>query len=433
MDDIESSQGTPADPSEAYRLGIRLERQSTLTKDRLGLENAGTTFRGNASLPIHRWYPYVEGFSGPFVKSIIQSYQRNNQNVIILDPFCGSGTTIVEACLLGYESYGYDVNPFLVFATKVKTNASVEPVQIQHNANQVREVLRSLKQAEFVKEPSQVDLPMLFPTAFSETVLHKVLTLRKLIQDVPHSDVKDLFMFDLCSILVEVSNYRRGPDLAYKRKKPRDAPVFERFLEKVSQNLVDLKQYRLCSPRPPVVVCGDARKLDGLKKDSVNLIVTSPPYLNGTNYFRNTKLELWIGGWLTSKEQLHDYRRSAVTAGINDVFKSKRIQEIPNQIAELVASIDKASYDSRIPTMVATYFEDIRHCLESIYRVMMPGSKCYWVVGDSAFWKIRVPTDKITTDIARDVGLNHEGSSIVRSRKSRSGIKLHEVVIELSK
>ena len=83
--------------------------------------------------------------------------------------------------------------------------------------------------------------------------------------------------------------------------------------------------------------------------------------------------------------------------------------------------------------MISTYFEEISECFRNLYNVMHDNGTCYWVIGDSAFSNILIPTDKITVSIAENIGFKHTKTEITRQRKSRGGLDLHEAVVILEK
>lgn len=395
--------------------------------------DSGTTFKKNASFPIHRWYSYVEGFSWNFVRKILQSYSK--KDFIVLDPFCGSGTSLVECCNLGIRSIGYDVNPFLTFVSDVKTDFSINVKNIISEVEILKSKFQNCNITRDVPTFDKVNLSAYFANnnAFGKDVLPKVLFVKKCLNEIRDTKVRNFFILAFCSIIIVVSNYRRGPDLALKREKLKDFPVFERFLEQISIMIEDLNKIKKSNFAKPKLYTGDSRFLEKIENDSIDLVITSPPYLNGTNYFRNTKLELWFTEMLTDVNELHNYREKAITAGINDAFKSKYIETTIPNVKKVFDEISKSAYDSRIPIMVSTYFEEISLCLQNLFRVMKSDSKCYWVIGDSAFSKIHVPTDKLTVEVAEKNGFKHEITEIVRRRKSRSGFDLHEAVITLKK
>tara|TARA_Y100000590_G_scaffold51531_1_gene54141 strand:- start:2986 stop:4221 length:1236 start_codon:yes stop_codon:yes gene_type:complete len=393
-----------------------------------------TTFTNNRIKPIHSWYSYVEGFSWDFVQNKLNEF-KIKKDQIVLDPFSGSGTTLVEASVSGVKSIGYEINPFLTFVSKTKTNFPFSAEKLNDELLKLDQKIK--KESTKMKKitPEDVGLTDMFATdkIFSKKILPKVLTVRKYLSDIQEKKIRDFFTLSFCSMLVEISNYRRGPDLAMKKEPLDNAPVFERFLEKSSSMITDIEEMSIRGSGKTNIHNGDSRKLEKLESELVDLVITSPPYLNGTNYFRNTKLELWFTKHLKKTEDLRKFREQAITGGINDAFRSKHIESTIPEVQKIVSKIEKNQYDLRIPIMVSTYFEEINLCFENLFRVMKSGGKCFWVVGDSAFSGIKIPTDVISENIAKEIGFKHERTDIVRERKSRSGLKLHEAVIVLKK
>ena len=103
-------------------------------------------------------------------------------------------------------------------------------------------------------------------------------------------------------------------------------------------------------------------------------MVTSPPYLNWTNYFRNSRLELWFLRCLSHRDDLAAFRGRAVTAGINAVSKSKEQLLDHPDVADIVQRLERNAYDPRIPRMVATYFHDLWQVIQCVTRHLAPGA-----------------------------------------------------------
>ena len=395
--------------------------------------NHGTNFKNNIAVPIHNWYSYLEGFAWNFVKKTLTELPKKD-DFTVLDPFCGSGTTLVESGFMGLKSIGYDINPFLTFVSKIKTDLQFD---LRATESEMSKLQHNLKEFQIKKNSWSEDLKLseLYANdrVFSPKVLPKVLFVKRLLNNIPNQQIHDFFVLAFCSILIEISNYRRGPDLAYKRIKHDDYPVLQRFLEKIQRMVDDLKSIDISRLKKPEIFNEDSRYLKKTPDNAVDCVITSPPYLNGTNYFRNTKLELWFTGMLTNADELHQFREKTITAGINDVFKSKNKESSISEVKTIVTEINKTAYDQRIPQMISTYFEEISECFTTLYRTMRDNGRCYWVIGDSAFSKILIPTDRITVSIAENAGFKHIKTEITRQRKSRSGLGLHEAVVILEK
>src|SRR5690606_203171 len=110
----------------------------------------------------------------------------------------------------------------------------------------------------------------------------------------------------------------------------------------------------------------------------VDAVVTSPPYLNGTNYFRNTKIELWFLRELSAERTLRHYRDTAITAGINDVTVGKSVAPTsfsqPAALVGILEALRENSYDQRIPLMVQSYFQEMAAVVKGLRSVAHAGT-----------------------------------------------------------
>ena len=136
----------------------------------------------------------------------------------------------------------------------------------------------------------------------------------------------------------------------------------------------------------------------------MDAVVTSPPYLNGTNYFRNTKIELCFLGHLTQKSDLRRFRDSAITACINDVTIGKTLSvgegcALPARLQRILGQLSASAYDARIPAMVRSYFQEMGTVLSGIARVVRPGGTVAIDLGDSCYGGVHVATDAILADM----------------------------------
>ena len=186
-----------------------------------------------------------------------------------------------------------------------------------------------------------------------------------------------------------------------------------------------------------IEVADNAIGIDQRLPECVDAIITSPPYLNGTNYFRNAKLELWFSRELKDQRDLRRLRFEAITAGINDVttgktaarasvFQDKRLQGI-------VRRLRRDSYDTRIGDMVATYFADMWLALTSCTGRLAKHGIIALDIGDSRYGEIYVPTDAILASALEALGLQKVDDVCLRQRASRGGFPLREALLIYSK
>jgi len=231
--------------------------------------------------------------------------------------------------------------------------------------------------------------------------------------------------------LVPASRLIRRGDVRYKTAEETRRFRVE-FLRAVADRIeamgADLVQL-LPLPSVPLLVCEDARQLDHIKPLGVDAVVTSPPYLNGTNYFRNTKVELWFLRCLRKPEDLAKFRLKAVTAGINDVTVGKTDGEPIPECADVVRRLEGCAYDIRIPRMVAGYFAEMEAIFGAIRNHLGTSATIAIDIGDSSYGNVHVPTDAILAGILSRLGFALRRQVTLRRRLSRGGFPLRQVLL----
>ena len=178
------------------------------------------------------------------------------------------------------------------------------------------------------------------------------------------------------------------------------------------------------------LVSTDARHLPEDFGD-VDLVVTSPPYLNGTNYCRNTKLELLLLSLIQSEDGLMDIRSKSVTAGINNVSKRIRKPDLIEPVEAVATQLDERAYDIRIPRMVRAYFSDMRVVLATTKSAMRSGGRLVLDIGDSRFAGVHVDVPELLGIIAQDVGWELNGVETIRNRVAKDGNPLCQKLLRL--
>jgi DNA modification methylase len=225
------------------------------------------------------------------------------------------------------------------------------------------------------------------------------------------------------SSLVSSSLLVRAGDLRY-----RTAAELEKqrpfFLEQVSANLsrITADMNSLIPPlrTTPILVCEDARNLAKIPVLDLDGVVTSPPYLNGTNYFRNTKLELWFLGCLRTKRDLTEFRKKALPSGINDVVGDRSECHV-REVKSVVDALQKCAYDRRIPILVSTYFSAVEEVFQAIKRHLRPQASIVIDIGDSQFCGVHVPTHELLVKTLESIGYTKSDEVVLRARRSRCG------------
>ncbi|HXW57187.1 MAG TPA: hypothetical protein VEJ67_15670 [Candidatus Cybelea sp.] len=417
--------------------GEPLSFPSMAEPERPLIDPVQATYRGGQTEPLHEWYPYLEGYSPKFVEQVIQEFAPRASRV--LDPFSGMGTTPLRMAQLGAAAFYCELNPLLQYLIETKIIA----LRLDDRTrNKVAYVVRQLA-SNFVNRSrdSRPDEELRFAYEqtfgksqfFDTAVFEQVLMIRAFIDRLTRDEplaARFLNAAVLASLVPASRLIRRG-DLRYKTREERRRFGVE-FFATVSERLktmgTDLSQVRPLRTIP-LLVCEDARHLDRLKPLDIDAVVTSPAYLNGTNYFRNMKLELWFLRCLRQPGDLAAFRFKAVTAGINDVTAAKTNGEPIAECAEVVRQLEATAYDVRIPRMVAAYFAEMQTIFHGISRHLATRATLIIDIGDSAYGNVHVPTDVVLAGILNRAGFTLRRQVTLRKRLSRSGFPLRQMLL----
>jgi hypothetical protein len=403
----------------------------------------GLTFQDSLLRRVHSWYPYVEGFSAHYVEEQILSHQEAGIGAVY-DPFGGSGTTQLVAACRGIPSFYSEINPLMAFVAETKvTSASWCRQNLDVVQEMISEYLAALASDEFDEQAREVNLSdyhQAFPgrNFFEQHHLKELLNCRdvatSLTKEQPH--LCAVLMLACVANAVGASNMTRRADLRRRRPdeyKGRVVDVRSMVATSVCQ-MVDDISYLPEKMAPCRLASEDCRRLSTERwGEEFDFAITSPPYLNGTNYFRNTKIELWLLGMIAGEQDLTHFRTRAITAGINNVSgEFDQRYEIPE--AEKVAiELDDCAKDRRIPKMVRRYFSDMADMFTAIYACLRPGADFILDIGDSRFYGVHVPTDSILARVGVQAGFELSSRRVIAERRSRDKTPLSQVELKFRK
>lgn len=401
-------------------------------------------FTPNFSEHVHRWASYIQGFSAEFVQSTIDQYKKEYNGLRILDPFAGCGTVLVQSKLCGYPSFGTELNPLLSFLTNVKINSwDVDPKELIDMYNLLSRNIT--KPAPTFLKSSDHFKPEVLKN------LEKINGALDFIMDnvKDKSKVKNLLRLAFSSILIECSNLKRTPCLGYSKSKivKNDAPwrLYENKVNTIANDLSIIQSFfREKILVESEVVCSNA--MDYEQKNSFDLVITSPPYMNGLDYVMNYKIEMgWLGFTNNHKEakKIKDEMVVCdnVSKGLIRDFSKSNFRYTNEWLDYIISSI-KRNLERRgnyrrtdMPLIVAKYFDDLYKVMQKVISSLNPGGRFILVIGDSLIADVYVPTDLILAKIGLAIGLEIE--KIEKARNRRSGqvrsYRLRETIVTLRK
>lgn len=407
---------------------------------KVGSHNGEIQFNPNERRPVHRWWPYVQGFAASFVEFACKRY-RVGPGSVVLDPFCGSGTVPVTARMLGAQGIGIDMMPIASYVAEAKTEWGADPKRLLETAKKVVVAHRvPTNWTPFLKETKR---------QFAPPVLDSLLRLRASVWALREGPIKTLLKLAFANILIDSSNLKRAPCLGYTRKLglTEDTPrnLFLTSARRIAEDLQSMKMRRQTWGPPADIRLGSSAVIR-LPENTVDLAITSPPYVNGLDYVMNYKIDLAWMGFVNSYHELASLRASMVAC--DNIPKGTAATHAPS---ETVLSDDWLNYvtrtiDQNIQTkgsyrrddmhaIVTKYFDDLVPVMKNVLFALKPGSRFVVVNGDSLIAGTYIPGDMIFARLAEKTGFIVEAFDIARNRRSgqRRGFLLRESVLTLRK
>ena len=412
---------------------------------------------------IHEWYRFVLSFPPHLVQDYVDRFGVAATDTV-LDPFCGTGTTLVECKKLGIGSVGIESTPMPHFASSVKVDWSVESTELQNYSREVvSSAKRTLKQqgidewddtplfaAKRSRRSSLRGLPseqskLLLKDSISPLPLHKTLVLLDSIDRHGNSRVQQYGRLALASALVHrIGNLKFGPEVGVGQIK-KDAPVSEAWLDSIRTMIHDLGLTKDQVDVPARVIKADSRGAGQiLRPQSIDAVITSPPYPNEKDYTRTTRLESVILGLISDKKELRSLKQTLIRSNTRGVYKSDtddrevadnvEIRKIADAIERRRIELGKTSGFERLyPRVTQLYFGGMARHLSSLRPVLRPGAKLAYVVGDQAsYLRVMIRTGQLLADLARSLNYKVTGIDLFRTRPSTvTGDQLREEVVLL--
>lgn len=413
------------------------------------------SFGHNKQYPVHRWVPWVAGFSAHFVHDCLAAYIPNDrrQNAWVLDPFAGVGTTLLEGYLHGYNVIGFEINPYAVLATKTKLEAG--KVSEQTFARYIAKYERFMDDGDCGDGLPRSQKPLGFSgrtELFSAAIERKVLFTLDFINSIREPSVRDLFKIGFGSVMVSFSNYTYEPSLTRRvsvgKSLPMDADVKNAVATKLHAMLEDIiwmQEHMGQMRRHPKYEVIPGSILHAIKsigrRSFVDIAITSPPYLNNYHYPRNTRPQIqWLGfsdkrGYEGANESQSFGKFWQTVRELPEVELKFRLPSL-SKIVKTVRGMhtDKDQYGGPgWANYIATYFNDTYRFCKVLRALLRPGGVAVVVLGNSIIQGVEVETDQIFGQIAELCDLTFEKTIRLRNKRTGSSIIQSSVRVDKAK
>jgi DNA modification methylase len=399
-----------------------------------------TTFIDNMKLPVHRWFKFTAGFSAEWVKSLIKRY--GNSNSMVLDPFAGSGTTLVSANEMGIPSIGYEKQYFI-------RHIASDKLQYKINFNKLQKLYSEILNVQTVNNFNMQEQPKLLQQCYDESTLKTLVSMKNtytnLCDNTPESEIIWLALTSILRSTSSAGTAQWQYVLPNKHKRnviePRQA-----FLKKINEIVDDINFFNSRNVQQiGNILDHDAReKLEGYE-NSFDMLITSPPYPNNYDYADATRLEMvfWgdISGWGDLQQKVRyglvhscSQQTAAEKLKLSDILSDKALLPIIDEITPVCNELEKIRMEhggkKTYHTMIAAYYRDLAHVFLSVRPLMKENSIICFVIGDSAPYGVYAPADEWLGKLAISAGFKSWSFEKTRDRNIKWKNRKHRVPLK---
>ncbi len=393
--------------------------------------------------PVHNWYRFVLSYPPHLVRTYLERFDIG-PDMTVLDPFCGTGTTLVECKKKAILSIGIEANPMAFLASATKLDWLIDPDKLTANAEFIANLAndclkqhgiddvvssRNKKATTRLRTLDAETLDLLLTDSISPLPLHKTLILLDTIRLHGNSRFLNHHLIALAkSLVTSIGNLHFGPEVGIGDIKS-DANVISTWMTQVKQMSVDLRDMSDRITKTSQVFLADSREISEIvPPKSIDAIITSPPYPNEKDYTRTTRLESVILGLIQSKDDLKALKRGLIRSNTRNVYTEDlddewikihpEIEKIASEIEQRRIDLGKTSGFERLYARVTRlYFGGMARHLESLRPLLKPGAKLAYVVGDQAsYLRVMIRTGQLLAKIAEPLGYKVRGIDLFRTR-----------------
>ena len=379
-------------PSLGYRLDLSLftELRNDESWSFRGLTQKDTNYL------THCYHRYPAKFIPQLARRVIE--ENTSIDDVVLDPFCGSGSAVLEGLLSGRVAYGSDINPLAYLITKAKTT----PINPSVLEKSIEYLFSSLK---YYLKASTDNLPKGIHSWFPERVIPELNTILRAI-DFDNNDVKTFFLCAFSQILKACSYWSmysikpyREPD-KFAKTEPKPIEIFRRHVLKMQTRneelyniLLDIEGF---NSRKSIEI-SDAKRLP-IKDKTISLVATSPPYVTSYEYADIHQLTLMWLGHLFPSEQIRRIFIGSMSR------KETRSELLSYMAHDVITNLSKN--DEGLGRSVSAYFSDMQECFKEMLRVLEPSGRIAIVIGNTKLRGVEICNAQVFVEMFVNMGLS---------------------------
>ncbi|MDP3052309.1 MAG: transcriptional repressor LexA [bacterium] len=367
----------------------------------------------------HCFHTYPAMFIPHVARRLLLTYSKKGD--IICDIFCGSGTALIESRLLGRNAHGIDLNPLAIFLAKTKTTP-IDPKILNKEYPKLLKRIGEIKNNQ-IKKPVFNNLEFWF----KEKVIIELAKIKTAIREISNKNVRSFFMVAFSETVRKVSNTKSGEFKLVRIKgenlENHNPDVLGTFKKRVELNIRGMESYYHDVDKKTwtKIVYGDSSKDNGIKNESVDFIVTSPPYGDSRTTVAYGQFSRLSAQWIDIFDNPND------ASGVdNKLLGGKPVNELKNSLASfyLKDSLEKIiARDPKRAKDVLSFYIGLNDCLKRAHQILKPNKYFCLVIGNRLVKQVRIPTDFIIAELAENIGFNCENIVVRNIPGKRMPIK----------
>jgi len=352
----------------------------------------------------HGIHTYPAMFIPQVGRRLLETYSKEGDTVC--DIFCGSGTSLVENKLLGRNAYGIDLNPLAIFLAHAKTTP-INPQKLTKEYLSLLERIEKNKDAE-IKRPEFNNIDFWF----KDKVIVKLAKLKKAIGEIKDKPIQNFLMVAFSETVRYSSNTKTGEFKLVRIKgeklEKHNPDVIGIFRKNAEKNIMGMTEYYRDAKRNvwTKIIYGDSSKDNGIKENSVDCIITSPPYGDSRTTVAYGQFSRLSAQWIDIFDNPND------ASGVdNNLLGGRATKSLVHLLPSdyLIESLEKITkQDEARAKDVLSFYLGLNNCLKQAYKILKSKKYFCLVIGNRLVKQVRIPTDFIIAELAEKIGFTCE-------------------------
>lgn len=352
----------------------------------------------------HGFHSYPAMFIPQVARRLLQKYSKEGDN--ICDIFCGSGTALIESRLLGRNAYGIDLNPFAIFLAKAKTT-ELDPRVLEKTYKNIVERYKKMDES-YVTKPNFNNLEFWF----KEQVITDLARLKKVIKSIKNQSIENFFMTSFSAVVRSASNTKNGEFKLVRINKDKlenhKPSVIDLFAKRTEANIAGMTDFSKDVKKDTKVkiILGDSSKNNGIPRNSIDCIITSPPYGDSRTTVAYGQFSRLSAQWIDLYEDPNE-----ASSLDNNLLGGKATKDLKHTLHStyLHEILDRISQkDEKRAKDVLSFYLGLEECIKQAHRILKKDKYFCVVIGNRLVKQVRIPTDFIIAELAEHIGFRLE-------------------------